>query len=876
MDQILLKTILLKIKEREEGNNMLPPKFYAMLRYFLFIALYLLGGQLSMGQSNFKKFESKTKFNPQNKKEIKKKSIQNIIDKSKSNKKDYFGRKTNNTAANKNRDKKYVNLNPETAFGPEIVTSFDFPDTSLSDLTKHMQKLTGINLILDKELKGKVSILAPTAITVGDAWKAYLTALNLNGYTLVKSGNFYKIVNARDIRYTPTKIYTGSYTPETENYVMRILPLKNIDSTEVSRSFRPFMSRYGRIINIKQTNTIIVQDTGSNINRLVRLIKFLDIPGHEETLQIIPIVESSAQEIAKLLDQIILKNKSSKKFSSSSRTFKNIKIGKIIPEPRTNSIIAMANKEGSSQLRKLIKKLDVKIQSNSTGLIHVYYLSHSDSEVIAKTLSEILTNLQASSKKQSSKRSFLSSKNSNSSPGLLSAEVKVSSDKSNNALVITAAPTDYITIKNVIKKLDIPRDQVYVEAMIMETQVSQGSAFGINLIGAYGSGNANRAGFTGGSGGASLMNMLQGNITSLGGLFIGGGLGKSIDIGPPGAEVKVNSVNGLISAIASQGNTNVLANPQILAIDNEEAVFEVGETIPVPERSTSNGVNTVSIKPQKVGLTLKITPKINKASRMIKLKIHQQSDDFSERSSKGVDGLATTTRLTETTVLVRDRDTIAMGGLMRDKISRSVSKVPLLGDIPILGWLFKNTEKTIVKVNMLFFITPRILDSNGVNSAKHLKEILNRRNIHLKNVSADGDPFKTTAKGLYEKATRQEAGVLYSQEDATRYQDLNRESDTFVGNTVDSTDEENDEGEIIEEGMNQNGVPTNEAIAPDDVQINNSSEQESQQINDASSQEASSVNNPYKHVPVDKKKMQFDLLDYSKIIQKISAKNTKY
>ena len=142
-----------------------------------------------------------------------------------------------------------------------------------------MQKLTGINLILDRDLKGKVSIMAPTAITVGDAWKAYLTALNINGYTLVKSGSFYKIVQSRDIRYTPTKIYTGTYTPETENYVMRIITLKNVNSTEVTRSFRPFMSRYGRIIDIKQTNTIIVQDTGANINRLVRLIKFIDVPG---------------------------------------------------------------------------------------------------------------------------------------------------------------------------------------------------------------------------------------------------------------------------------------------------------------------------------------------------------------------------------------------------------------------------------------------------------------------------------------------------------------------------------------------------------------------------------------------------------------------
>ena len=142
-------------------------------------------------------------------------------------------------------DHQFVNLNPETAFGPEIITSFEFENISLVELTQHMQKLTGLNLIIDKDIKGKISIMAPSAITVGDAWRAFLTALNTNGYTLVKSGNFFKIVEAKDIRYTPTKIYTGHYTPDTENYVMRIIPLKNINSTEVTRSFRPFMTRYG-------------------------------------------------------------------------------------------------------------------------------------------------------------------------------------------------------------------------------------------------------------------------------------------------------------------------------------------------------------------------------------------------------------------------------------------------------------------------------------------------------------------------------------------------------------------------------------------------------------------------------------------------------
>ncbi|MBK26903.1 MAG: type II secretion system protein GspD [Halobacteriovorax sp.] len=765
----------------------------------------------STGSAQFKKYKSKSRFN----KKEGDTSTKAFIDQKKNSAPvvkvtpggdDVFGRGSDNAAADSPSDPKYVNLNPETAFGPEVVTSFDFPNTSLIDLTKFMQKLTGINLILDKELKGKITILAPTAITVGDAWKAYLTALNLNGYTLVKSGSFYKIVNARDIRYTPTKIYTGNYTPDTENYVMRILPLKNIDSTEVTRSFRPFMSRYGRIIDIKQTNTIIVQDTGSNINRLVRLIKFIDVPGHEETLQIIKVRYSSAQEIAKLLDQILKSggSSSSKKFSSSSAAKKGETISKIIAEPRTNSIIAMANADGAKRLRALINRLDVKGIASNSGRIHVYYLNYGDSETLAKTLSSLVSAAKTTSKTSRFSKGATSENNS-----LFNNEVKITADKDNNALVVTASPTDYLTVKSVISKLDIPRDQVYVEGLMMETQVNRNRGFGISILGAYGSGNARKAGFTGGT--SDLVNLLTNNITSLGGLFVGAGVGRTVEFDPgTGSTIQINSVNALITAIATNSDTNVLATPQILALDNTEAVFEVGESIPTPERTNSaNGSSTVAIKQQKVGLTLKITPQINKVTRFVKLKIDQKIQDFSNRAlpdGVSADGVATVERAAVTTVVVRDRDTIAMGGLMRDKEVSTESKVPLLGDIPILGWLFKNTRNAIEKVNLLFFLTPKILDAKQVAAAKTVKDLLNRRAVHLQEVVGDEDSFKGTVKGLYEKANRQEKGPLYNAEDAARYEESNSDSKGIKNNDL----EEDDDINLLDEE-----VPASSYVAPD-------------------------------------------------------------
>ncbi|MBF0361923.1 MAG: type II secretion system secretin GspD [Oligoflexia bacterium] len=681
---------------------------------------------------------------------------------------DVFGRGTglNNSKAAKKK-KEFVTLNPETAFGPEVITSFDFPNVEILDLTKHMQKLTGLNLIYEKDIKGKISIVAPTPITVGDAWKAYLIALNINGFTLVKAGAFYKITRIQNIRNMPAKIYMGNYTPNTENYVMRIVPLKNVSSAEITRGFRSFMSQYGRIIEMRQTNTVILHDTGANINRLVKLMKFLDVPGHDDSLQIFKIENSSAQEIVNLLDRILKNQNSASRFGGggdlpTGGRPPNYDASKLVAEPRTNSIIAMTNEEGAKQLRALIKKLDVKLESNGAGQIQVYYLNHGDAETLAKTLTSLVSNAGPVGPVRFTRTP-------GELPPLFSSAVKISSDKANNALVVMASPTDYLTIRNIISKLDVARDQVYVEGLIMEAQVSSGTTFGISIIGAYGSGGAQKV-VSAPAGTGDLVGLLTNNITNLSGLLIGGGGGKEIELTTSAGKTKLNTVNALIKAIASDSSTNVLATPQLLVMDNEEGVFEAGETVPTLSRETAaNGSTTTAVKEQKVALTLKITPQINKVTHMVKLKINQKIDDFSGRNTGASEGVGTTTRQAQTTVLVRDKDTIAMGGLMRDKNIESESKVPLLGDIPVLGWLFKQKTKSTEKVNLLFFLTPRILAQYQKDTAQTTKDVLSRRNAHLYKVMGDSDPLAATVKGLYKKAEQQEKGPLYDQESSAKF-----------------------------------------------------------------------------------------------------------
>lgn len=785
-----------------------------MNKNILVVALAVAATLNTDAMAQFNKYKSKTKF--KNSKSTSKKSDITIPDTGKSakdllnekdagdttnfaeddsednnysesdsgNKADTFGRPPQKSTKPMKIDKKYVDLNPETAFGPEVVTSFDFPNVSILDLTKHMQKLTGLNLILDKDIKGKISISTPGPITIGDAWKAYLQALSINGYSLVKTGAYYTIVNNRDIRYSPTTMYTGTYSPNTENYVMQIIPLKYVNSREVANSFRPFMSRYGRIIEIKQTNTVIVQETGTHINRLMKLIKFIDIPGHEESLQIIKVKNSSAQEIATLLDKILKGSANDAKFkTSTSGQTSQVNISRIIAEPRTNSIIAMANSDGAKELRDLILKLDVKVVAAGSGQVHVYYLNYGDSEALSKTLSSLVSGggPKPGGGGGSGGLSRFTTGGAGGTPTtdtLFNSEVKINADKENNALVVTASPTDYETVKAVIAKLDIPRDQVYVEGLMMETQVGKVNGFGISIIGAYGSGGAQKAGF-GKTG--DLVSLMTNNITNLSGLFVGGAAGKQIDLQTPdGKTMKINSVNGLINAIATNNNTNVLATPQILTLDNVEGVFSSGEKVPVVKSTTTNGTIQNSVEQQTVALTLKITPQINKATRFIKLKIDQKIEDFSERQLNipAGGGLGTVIRELNTTVVCRDKDTIAMGGLMRDKETHTVNKVPLLGDIPVLGWLFKNTNRSVEKVNLLFFMTPKILASYEKTNPENVKDLLNRRQAHLQNAIGDDDSFAGTAKGLYDKAKKQAEGPLYDVKEVAKYQDRNSDDNT--------------------------------------------------------------------------------------------------
>lgn len=607
-----------------------------------------------------------------------------------------------------------MDVETESGAGPggrAIITDFNYPDADIMDIAKTLGKLTGKNFILDKDVRGKVTIISNSPITVTDAWKAFLTSLDINGYTLIPSGNFIRIARQRDARDKQLRTYTGNASPDSDQLITRVIPLKHISADEVARTLRSFMPANSRIMAYDQTNTVIITDTGSNIQKLVQMLDFLDVEGYDAGIEVIPVKYASAVELSNLIDTLIPGETTGKTRRSAGRrgqfqarrTKGGGIINTIIADERTNTLIVHANTEGAGQVRELVAQLDKRIPAQiGGGRIHVIYLQFADAEKIATTLNSLGSQTQTRTGGAADKGGIgINPKETK----LFEGAIKVSADKATNSLVITASPSDLVTVQRVIAKLDIPRDEVYVEAVIMEMSITKGFDFSTNVI-------APRAGIGSVPQSQDLVSFLTAPFTQNGVLF-GFKSGGKQTLNINGTDVEVHDVQGLVRALQTNALGNVLATPQILTLDNEEATFETAEKIPVPTTQTGpNGVTTQSISSESISLKINIKPQINKISNFVKLKVVTTMADISQRRPPAqVQDLAFATieRNADTTIVVADGDTAVIGGLVRDSESESVAKVPLLGDIPILGWLFSARSAQKEKKNMLVFITPHII-----------------------------------------------------------------------------------------------------------------------------------------------------------------------
>lgn len=593
----------------------------------------------------------------------------------------------------------------------EVVTDFNFPDADIMDIAKALGKLTGQNFILDKDVKGRITIISNSPITVKDAWRAFLTALDMNGFALIPSGKFIRIARQRDARDKQLRTYTGKYAPDSDALITRLFGLKFLSAEEVARNFRSFMPANSRIIPYEQTNTVIVTDTGSNIAKLAKLLEILDVESYDAGIEVIAVKYASAVELAKLVDQLLPGNAAGgtgPRFPgaggrggfSSRKTKEGGVINTIIADERTNTLIIHANTKGAGQVRELINKLDRKLPAAlGGGKIHVIYLQFADAELISTTLNNLAQGGAAAKPTGPTGGTGVNPVQAS----LFEGSIKIAADKSTNSLVVTATGNDYVTIQRVVNRLDIPRDQVYAESYIMEISLRKEFNFSANIL--------NPSSGIGSLPSSDLTSFLV-NPLSASGAIIGFKSGGTKTITAGGQSVQVASVQGLVKFLQTNTNASVLATPQILTLDNTEAVFESAEKIPVLSQTVSQGTVSTGTTKEDVSISLKIKPAINKMSNFVKMDIEAKLQDFSNRKlpdALAAQAIAINSRTAKTSVVCADGDTIVLGGLVRDVANDTVSKIPVLGDIPVLGWLFRSKSNESTKSNLLIFITPKII-----------------------------------------------------------------------------------------------------------------------------------------------------------------------
>lgn len=696
------------------------------------------------------------------------------------------------------------------------VKNFDLPDKEIRDVVTLISKWTGKNFILDSKVRGKITVLGPSQVTLQEAYHAFLSALEANGLTTVQSGKFIRIIESAEARRAPVETYAGDYAPETDQFITRIFQLKYINADEVQREFRDLTTRQGKLFAYEPTNSIIITDTGSNIKRIQGILDTLDVKGFETTLHVMRIKHTSAKSIAEMLDEIYgaegrsgsaggASRARSFRRSSLERTRGGGIISKIIPDEQTNSLLVLANRAGFEQLGQLVRKLDVRV--TDTGRIHVYYCEHAKAEDLAATLASLAGG--GSSGASSSKSSSRSSRSNSAAgstnvggsttparTGPVSAELeggaKITSDAATNSLVITANSGDYQTLKRVIKKLDIPRLQVFVETAILEVNVDRTTGYGVNL-GSSGPGRAFTGGFIGDP--SSLTSFLNNGAPSAGLSIpiVGGPVWNDVPITIGGVTQRISTFTfmGMLRLLTTQTNSSILSTPQIIALDNEKAEFKVQDETPVQTSFVAavgqGGAGSIgaagqgSIENKKTGIEINLTPHVNAASRSIRMEIEQKIDSIRNAadvpdSLKGVQ-IATTSRVTNTTVVVKDQDYVMLGGLMSDKIDETVRKVPLLGDIPILGWLFKAKDFKTVKSNLVILLRPRIIGTS-VSAANIVSDRLEKRDKFVSEHSGGSEKHEEGLASIKADVERQKGGQDADPLDRYRNNNLQDDDDS--------------------------------------------------------------------------------------------------
>ncbi len=580
--------------------------------------------------------------------------------------------------------------------------TLNLKDANIRTLIETVSEATGKNFVIDPRVKGKVTVVSARPMNAEDLYQVFLSILQVHGYSAVPVGEVIKVVPDVNAKQGPIPVVPepGVQPPEGDQMVTRVVPIENVPAAQLVPILRPLVPQQGHLAAYAASNALVISDRADNIERLVSIIKRIDVPDSQE-IELIPLRHASAKDVVQIITSVNRKKLKGQQYPEMV----------ITADQRTNSILLAGDKSARLRVRAIVAQLDTPLEGG--GFTQVVFLKHADAEDLAP----ILLGVGRQQIKAEQAKAGAPAGGTKAAPrvgrgigagrgGRGTPEFDIQADPSNNALIITASPAQFARIKRVIDELDIPREQVLVESIIAEvnTDLSRELGFEFAAIPTEGGGPVvvSNIGGTGNTGGP-LAALLQDGANFGSGLFLGGA-----DLS---AAVKWAA---LLRALDGDAGSNILSTPTLVTMDNEEAKIVVGRNVPfVTGTFTTNtsGANNPfqTIERQDVGITLTITPHINEGDT-IRLDLEQEASNISKSAASALaSDIITDKRLIKTSVLVENEGILVLGGLIQDDYRDTTQSVPVLSEIPILGRLFRFDSTAKTKQNLMVFIHPVIL-----------------------------------------------------------------------------------------------------------------------------------------------------------------------
>jgi len=598
--------------------------------------------------------------------------------------------------------------------------NIDFSDVEIRKVIETVSEITGRNFLVDDRVQGRVTVIGPKSLTSEEMYQVFLSILHVKGFALVPSGKINKIVPAANISTYGVQMKVGGIGDEStlDSYVTQVIHVQYTEAVDLKNLLAPLLPKTDRITSYGPTNLLIVTTTESLLSRLNQIVALVDVPGAREEVRIIEVRNASVEELAGKITQVIQTQAGSVTAKRPARgqaaTQETTSKGKIIADERTNSLIAIGDVQTLGRIEDLVRKLDIYVPQGA-GKVHVYYLQNADADELASVLTgipleESMHQAEAAAPGQPAPKS---------GPGIRGSksEISIIADAATNALVITATAQEFEALKAVIRKLDIPREQVLVEVLIAEVSFTKTMELGVEWRVADDL-DGDAAVFAGTSYGE--FDQLAVSFPALPSGLVVGAIGETITFG----DLEFPSLGALIRALKTDSDVNILSTPTIVTTDNREAEIVVGQTVPfqTSQKFDANNQPIYTFDYRDVGLTLRLTPQIN-SDRFVKMDIFSKLEAL-VATAVGTQELAPTTlkRQADTTVVVKDGHTVVIGGMIRDDKIKNVRKVPFLGNLPLFGPLFRSETTTSEKTNLLIFMTPHI-----ISSSEQLQEIGRQR-----------------------------------------------------------------------------------------------------------------------------------------------------